>query len=116
MSDQSSGGISPLQLIQSHCEEARIHGPTTVVESQKNIAQWSAAILENSVLYVDLTAVSDAFKVERELLKTEINKLKSERSPQQGGKFNAKLAKLRKTDGADVSALKDKALDFDQSN
>lgn len=55
--------VSAFQQIQSHYKMACLNVMTTVLESEKLLAHGLAPITENSVLSVDPTLISDAFKV-----------------------------------------------------
>lgn len=77
------------------------------------MAQWLATILGNLLLFAALTSRSDTFKLEKESLQKQIDKLKAERLSRQGSKLNAKLAKFSQPYDAGMCALQERLRDRD---
>lgn len=110
LSDQSSVGVSALQQKQSFCNNVTSDSSTTVLEAQKLTAQRLAEFPENLVLSTAATAGSDLFRLKKEALVGEIDKLKDEHSHRQKERLTVKVAELRQTCNADVGVLKEKLL------
>lgn len=66
------------------------------------------AISDNSIMYTALTARSDAPRLKKEALLSEVDKLKGELSSGQNNKSTTKLVELRRTYSVDVRGLKEK--------
>lgn len=113
-SHQSAGGLSALRQIQSLCEKTGSDIPAAVLKAYKLKAQERVAIPDNSVLSAASTAVSDAFKLEKNRCK-KINELKTELSFQHGSESSAKLEEFCQAYGADILALQKKLRDRDSS-
>lgn len=81
-----------------------------MVETNNLITQRLAAISENSFFSPGLTAVFDAFKLEREMVLSAVHKLKAKLSSQQKDVSTTKLARLLRTYDANVGVLENKIL------
>lgn len=105
--DQSVVVLSALQKTQLLFQKAGLHAPTTVLEAQDLIAQRPATIPRNSILFSALPAGSDVFKVEKDALLSEVNKLKYALAFKESNRFSSKLIGIRRIYDANVSALKE---------
>lgn len=86
----------------------RFAAPTTVLGAHNLIAQVLSNIIENLILSAALTAGSDALKLNKEPLLSEVDKLKDQISSRQNNESNLKMAELHGTYDEDLGVLKEK--------
>lgn len=114
LSDEFFGDLSALQRIQSVCKKGR-YVLTNVNEAVKPVALGLLAILETFVLSGALSAWSNIFKVEKKVMKRDIDKIKTGLYSWRDSEPDDTFAELPQLQDSDIRALNKKRHDRDGS-